>query len=154
MEQDLPLDAEKQKEPCFRLKGEEIAFDIERVAREFPVSPSARESSCPTPGRFFMPLTPFCPRNDDAILRAAHETLLLISEVPTDYVGIRVIRGWVIVSGRVDWHWQREIVVNAMRSLVGAVGVRDNIEIRPEAQVEAATLLSLLPAIVPSPIEN
>ena len=52
-------------------------------------------------------------------MHSASETLQSITEVPTDYVAIQVANGWITLSGTVDWRWQRDAVVNAMRRLVG-----------------------------------
>lgn len=82
-------------------------------------------------GRFFVPLVPFCRRTDGEILSAANDALQQLTQVPADYVDIRVTQGWINLRGTVDWDWQREAVVSAMRRLVGVAGVGDGIEIRP-----------------------
>ena len=90
-------------------------------------------------GRIFLPLTPFCRRGDAELLHSASETLQSITEVPTDYVAIQVANGWISLSGTVDWRWQRDAVVNAMRRLVGVTGVGDGIEVRPEPSSSVAS---------------
>ena len=82
-------------------------------------------------GRFFVPLVPFCRRTDDELLSAASDALQQLTQVPADYVDIRVTQGWISLRGTVDWDWQREAVVRAMRRLVGVAGVGDGIGIRP-----------------------
>jgi osmotically-inducible protein OsmY len=82
-------------------------------------------------GRFFVPLVPFCRRTDGELLSSANDALQQLTQVPADYVDIRVIQGWINLRGTVDWDWQREAVVSAMRRLVGVAGVGDGIEIRP-----------------------
>ena len=82
-------------------------------------------------GRFFVPLVPFCRRTDGELLSSANDALQQLTQVPADYVDIRVIQGWINLRGTVDWDWQREGVVSAMRRLVGVAGVGDGIEIRP-----------------------
>jgi hypothetical protein len=67
----------------------------------------------PLLGRFFVPLTPFCRRSDADLLRSAIDTLQAMTEVPADYVEIKVASGWISLSGMVDWPWQRQAVVNA-----------------------------------------
>ena len=89
-------------------------------------------------GRIFLPLTPFCRRGDAELMHSASETLQSITEVPTDYVAIQVANGWITLSGTVDWRWQRDAVVNAMRRLVGVTGVGDGIEVRPDLSLNAA----------------
>lgn len=82
-------------------------------------------------GRFFVPLVPFCRRTDGELLNSANDALQQLTQVPADYVNVLVIQGWVKLHGTVDWDWQREAVVSAMRRLVGVVGVGDGIEVRP-----------------------
>ncbi|MBL8433405.1 MAG: BON domain-containing protein [Zoogloea sp.] len=82
-------------------------------------------------GRFFVPLVPFCRRTDGELLSAANDALQQLTQVPADYVDIRITQGWISMRGTVDWDWQREAVVSAMRRLVGVAGVGDGIEIRP-----------------------
>lgn len=82
-------------------------------------------------GRFFVPLVPFCRRTDSELLRSANDALLQLTHVPADYVDIKITQGWINLRGTVDWDWQREAVVSAMRRLVGVAGVGDGIEIRP-----------------------
>lgn len=82
-------------------------------------------------GRFFVPLVPFCRRSDGELLSAANDALQQLTQVPADYVDIRITQGWISLRGTVDWDWQREAVVSAMRRLVGVTGVGDGIEVRP-----------------------
>lgn len=89
-------------------------------------------------GRIFLPLTPFCRRGDAELMHSASETLQSITEVPAGYVAIQVANGWITLSGTVDWRWQRDAVVNAMRRLVGVTGVSDRIEVRPDLSLNAA----------------
>ena len=46
-------------------------------------------------GRFFVPLVPFCRRTDGELLSSANDALQQLTQVPADYVDIRVIQGWI-----------------------------------------------------------
>jgi osmotically-inducible protein OsmY len=45
-------------------------------------------------------------RDDEDIASAAIERLAWDSSVPRDAVKVRVEKGWVTLSGKVDWHYQ------------------------------------------------
>ena len=71
-------------------------------------------------------------RRDDAdIARAAISKLTWNSSVPVDAISVVVEKGWVTLSGKVEWHFQSEAVVCDVRPLWGVVGVTNDIRIRP-----------------------
>ena len=47
-------------------------------------------------------------RGDEDIAAAAIERLAWDSSVPRDAVNVRVEKGWVTLSGKVEWHYQKE----------------------------------------------
>lgn len=55
------------------------------------------------------------------------------SSVPFDQIHVKVEKGWVTLSGEVDWEYQRAAAVNLVRPLIGVVGVNNSIVIRPRA---------------------
>ncbi len=135
------LEAGTNAEAGFKPFGGHPPIGFERLARDGAAHASDREDTgrSSTLGRFFVPLTPFCRRSDADLLRSAIDTLQAMTEVPADYVEIKVASGWISLSGTVDWPWQRQAVVNAMRRLVGVAGVGDGIEVRSDVSVNAAS---------------
>ena len=70
-------------------------------------------------------------RGDDDIARAAVDRLAWDSSVPRDTVQARVEKGWVTLSGEVQWYFQKQAAVLDVRHLTGVVGLTDQITIRP-----------------------
>ncbi|CAG9166584.1 BON domain-containing protein [Cupriavidus respiraculi] len=64
---------------------------------------------------------------DEAIAQAAREALQWHVHVPTDAVKVRVERGWVTLSGHVDWGYQRRLAERMVSQLRGVAGVVNNI---------------------------
>lgn len=48
-------------------------------------------------------------------------------DLPKD--SVMVENGWVILSGEVDWQYQRQAAVDAVRDLMGVTGVCDQIAV-------------------------
>ena len=55
--------------------------------------------------------------------------------VPRDTVGVKVEDGWITLSGKVDWHFQREAAVQDVRRLLGVTGVTNQITLRAAINV-------------------
>jgi osmotically-inducible protein OsmY len=51
--------------------------------------------------------------------------------VPKDAVNVKVEKGWIILTGEVDWHFQQEAAADEVRGLYGVVGVSNLITIKP-----------------------
>ena len=75
-------------------------------------------------------------RGDEDIAGAAIERLAWDSSVPSDAVEIRVEKGWVTLNGGVDWQFQKEAAARAVRTLIGVVGVSNQIEIKPTVNAD------------------
>jgi osmotically-inducible protein OsmY len=45
-----------------------------------------------------------------------------------------VQKGWVTLSGKVDWHYQRQAAQDAVHKLSGVVGITNLIEIAPHVR--------------------
>ena len=69
-------------------------------------------------------------RSDTEIAMAAEHALGWNSAVPKDKVKIAVEKGWVTLSGEVDWNFQRRAVERMIRPLKGVVGITDNITLK------------------------
>ena len=70
-------------------------------------------------------------RGDEDIATAAIERLAWDSSVPRDAVKVRVEKGWVTLSGDVEWHYQKEAAAQNVRVLHGVVGVSNQLGIKP-----------------------
>jgi len=70
-------------------------------------------------------------RSDEDIAAAAVERLGWDSSVPRDAVEVRVERGWVTLSGEVDWNFQRDLAGKDIGALHGVVGVSNRLVIKP-----------------------
>ena len=68
-------------------------------------------------------------RSDSDIAHAAENVLQWTTYLPRDSVRVLVERGWVTLSGAVDWDYQRKAAVLAVRHLLGVTGVSDQIGI-------------------------
>ena len=67
-------------------------------------------------------------------------------EVPGEKVRARVEKGWVTLEGEVEWNYQSDAAHDAVKSLLGVVGVTNNIKIksRTEDAIETADIQSAL----------
>lgn len=84
-------------------------------------------------------------RSDTDIARAAENVLQWTTLLPADGVKVMVEKGWVTLSGEVDWDYQRQSASRAVRFLMGVTGVSDQIGLKPavslgavKADIEAA----------------
>ncbi|MEO5806447.1 BON domain-containing protein [Devosia sp.] len=73
---------------------------------------------------------------DEAIAAAALERFSWSVSIPSDMIKVKVEKGWVTLSGEVDWHFQKEAAVRDVRELSGVVGVSDLVTIKPRVDVE------------------
>jgi osmotically-inducible protein OsmY len=70
-------------------------------------------------------------RTDEDIVKSVINVLKWNIWVPDDRVKVRVKDGWITLTGDVDWYYQKEHAENAVRHLIGVVGVSDSITIKP-----------------------
>ena len=71
--------------------------------------------------------------SDDEIAERAIRILAWSSSVPPDAIKVKVQDGFVTLSGRVEWNFQREAAVRAVRRLGGVVGVIDDLMLESKA---------------------
>ncbi|CAJ93116.1 BON domain-containing protein [Cupriavidus necator] len=64
---------------------------------------------------------------DEAIAEAARGALQWHVHVPSDVIKVRVERGWVTLSGNVDWGYQKKLAERTVSQLRGVIGVVNNI---------------------------
>lgn len=69
-------------------------------------------------------------RSDTEIAAAVNHALSWNTSVPKDRIKVTVEKGWVTLSGEVDWNFQRRAVERLVRPLKGVVGISDNIGLK------------------------
>jgi osmotically-inducible protein OsmY len=70
-------------------------------------------------------------RPDEDIALSATNVLKWNFWIPGDRVKVKVQDGWITLTGDVDWYYQKEQAENAVRHLIGVVGVSNSITIKP-----------------------
>jgi osmotically-inducible protein OsmY len=70
-------------------------------------------------------------RADEDMAQSATNILNWNSWVPPDRVKVMVQDGWITLSGNVDWYYQKQRAEEAVRHLIGVVGVTNSITIKP-----------------------
>jgi osmotically-inducible protein OsmY len=66
-------------------------------------------------------------RTDGSIANAAETALKWHAMVPENRVKVLVEKGWVTLSGEVDWEFQRQNAADAVRALTGVIGLTNGI---------------------------
>lgn len=78
-------------------------------------------------------LAPEHVRGDPEIAEAATTALRLNSLVPAGKVKVEVERGWVTLTGQVDWGYQAASAEQCIRPLAGVRGLFNHVTVRPRA---------------------
>lgn len=76
-------------------------------------------------------LDPHHQRSDPEIAAAIETAFKWHALIPEDRIQVKVEKGWVTLSGAVDWHYQRHNAEVAVKPITGVVGVNNKIELRP-----------------------
>ncbi len=79
-------------------------------------------------------------RNDSDIAQAAANALDWNVNVPLHKVQASVENGWITLSGDIDWNYQREAALNAVRHLMGVKGVNNLMGVKPPAIPTVSTV--------------
>ena len=77
-------------------------------------------------------------RSDDDIAAAALDRLGWNVSIPRDSIMVRVEKGWVTLTGQVDYWYQKDAAEQDIRPLMGVVGVSNQTTITP--RVDATNL--------------
>jgi osmotically-inducible protein OsmY len=72
---------------------------------------------------------------DAEIAEAAANRLAWDVWLPKDAVKVVVSKGWVTLTGDVEWHYQHDAAADAICTLRGVTGVSNQIGIKPKANV-------------------
>jgi osmotically-inducible protein OsmY len=70
-------------------------------------------------------------RSDDEIAQRAVNILSWSTQVPEGVIHVKVQRGWVTLTGAVEWQFQKIAAEAAIHKLSGVLGVTNLIEIKP-----------------------
>lgn len=83
-------------------------------------------------------LLPFSAKHgDEEIASEAVNRLKWDSTIPSGAIKAKVEKGWVTLTGEVEWHSQKAAAMNDIRGLWGVVGVSDQITIKPKPNATA-----------------
>jgi len=72
---------------------------------------------------------------DDEIAAQAVNIIAWDTTIPDEMVKVKVQSGWITLTGKVDWQYQKVAAEHAVRKLSGVVGVSNLIEIKAQVQV-------------------
>lgn len=73
--------------------------------------------------------------NDDEIAQRAINILAWSDSVPKDAVKVTVQDGFITLTGKTRWNFQRQAIESSVRRLSGVKGIINNIELAPGARV-------------------
>jgi osmotically-inducible protein OsmY len=79
-------------------------------------------------------------RTDEDIARAALNVLVWNAVVPKDAVKVKVTKGWVTLSGVVEWSFQKHNAEREISRLMGVKGVINEIEVKPSRTPASAEI--------------
>lgn len=68
---------------------------------------------------------------DDEIAKRAVETLKWSTLIPDDKLQVKVQGGWVTLTGKLEWNYQKTAAADAIRDLKGVTGVTNQIDLTP-----------------------
>lgn len=69
--------------------------------------------------------------SDDDIARRAADMLDWNVSVPKAAIQVKVQKGWITLTGKVEWQFQKNAAIDSVRNLAGVVGLSNLIEITP-----------------------
>ena len=70
-------------------------------------------------------------RTDEDIARAAVNALAWDAVLPRDAIKVKITKGWVTLTGMVEWSYQKHNAEREVSRLIGVRGVIDKIEVKP-----------------------
>jgi osmotically-inducible protein OsmY len=70
-------------------------------------------------------------RSDEDIAAAAIDRLGWNSSIPDGAIEAKVEKGWVTLSGMVDWHFEKVEAERDIRALSGVIGVSNKVLVKP-----------------------
>lgn len=73
-------------------------------------------------------------RTDTEIAQAALSALKWNTMIPEERISLSVTNGWVTLTGTVDWQYQKDSALRAVRDLTGVQGVANNLVVQPRVK--------------------
>jgi osmotically-inducible protein OsmY len=73
-------------------------------------------------------------RTDDEIAAAAIDRLAWNVSVPRDALKVAVERGWITLTGHVEWYFQKAAAEQDVSRLYGVIGVSNQVTIKPHGR--------------------
>lgn len=70
-------------------------------------------------------------RTDTEIAQAALTALKWTTFAPSHRIRLTVANGWVKLGGTLDWQFQKDAAYNAVRHLIGVIGITNEIIVKP-----------------------
>ena len=76
-------------------------------------------------------------RSDADIEASVRKVLEWTTALPHSAIRVAVSDGWVTLTGRADWQFQRQAALGSVRRLIGVTGVSDAIDMSPAVTLSA-----------------
>lgn len=73
--------------------------------------------------------------DDEEIALRALNVISWDTTLPADEIKVHVQKGWITLTGEVDWQFQRQGAEHAVRRLTGVLGVYNWITVKPRVEV-------------------
>ncbi len=73
-------------------------------------------------------------KDDNEIATEVVNALKWNWQIPKDKIKVKVEKGWVTLAGDLEWNYQKESAREAVKNLVGVMGVSNIIEIKSESR--------------------
>ena len=70
-------------------------------------------------------------RGDEDIAAAAIDRLGWNSNIPDEAIQVKVTKGWVTLTGAVNWHFEKDAAEQDIRALSGVIGVSNQVLVKP-----------------------
>ena len=71
-------------------------------------------------------------KSDDEIKEDVISAFKWHWDIPNEKISVNVNDGWILLSGEIDWNYQKEAAKNAIKHLIGVKGIRNNIIVTHE----------------------
>ena len=76
-------------------------------------------------------------RTDGDIARSVENVMQWTTYLTEDAIKVKVEKGWVTLTGEVEWQYQRQAAADSIRYLMGVSGVSDQITIKTKVTAPA-----------------
>ncbi len=82
---------------------------------------------------------------DDEIAKRAINMIHWNTAIPDGAVQVKVQKGWVTLTGKVEWQYQKTAAADVIRGLGGVVGIQNNIAVRRMRRCPTSKSASRMP---------